>query len=417
MNKKNLAVGYVRCSTEMQDDSVEQQKKEIQKWADTNGMKVIEWFEDESKSGTSFDKRPAFMRLMQRIETSSGFEYILVYDESRWGRPNNPRENTYWKFHAERYGVKVRVINSGSKNENDIGSFVTEVVESAEASEYSKKLSRSTKRGCIAKETSGYSSGGTAPYGYKRIAVDIASGNFLRDLPDGTYRRKGEEQVTFAPGDLFEVNVVKRIFEMKAKGIGLKSIANALNTENISCPRRGRWKNANQKWSSGTIRSIIQNPAYYGDRVYNRFPKNKLEGKSRGKRNNASEWIVKEQAHEAIITKELFQRANAMNHIGFASGASKAVHGPYLLSGLITCSKCGFKYSGYTRSKKDLRYYADSGYISKGRSVCDWNAIPKEKLENLILEVLENELLNSTIQGRSRSWLPNSTRTGNKGTV
>jgi len=73
--------------------------------------------------------------LIRRVETTANFNFILVYDESRWGRPNNPRENTYWKVHTERYGVKVRIINSSSKNENDIGSFVTEVVESAEASE------------------------------------------------------------------------------------------------------------------------------------------------------------------------------------------------------------------------------------------------------------------------------------------
>lgn len=90
----NIAVGYLRCSTDMQDDSVEQQKQEIQKWADANDYKVIEWYEDEGKSGTTFEKRPAFMRLMRRVESGANFEHILVYDESRWGRPNNPRERT-----------------------------------------------------------------------------------------------------------------------------------------------------------------------------------------------------------------------------------------------------------------------------------------------------------------------------------
>ena len=145
-----IAVGYLRCSTDLQDDSVEQQRKAIQQWAAENDFQVIDWYEDEGKSGTSFEKRPAFNRMMRRVESGVNFHYILVYDESRWGRPNNPRENTYWKVHAERYGIRVRVINSGSKNENDIGSFVTEVVESAEASEYSKKLSRSTLRGAKA---------------------------------------------------------------------------------------------------------------------------------------------------------------------------------------------------------------------------------------------------------------------------
>ena len=167
MTPIKIAVGYVRCSTDMQDDSIEQQKKAIETWAKTNGYTVIEWFEDEGKSGTSFDKRPAFMRMVKRIESSPNFEHVLVYDESRWGRAGNPRESTYWKVHLERHGVKVRIVNSQSKNENDIGSYVVEVVESAEASEYSKKLSRSTLRGCFDNAAKGFSNGGTAPYGYK----------------------------------------------------------------------------------------------------------------------------------------------------------------------------------------------------------------------------------------------------------
>ena len=86
-----IAVGYVRCSTDMQDDSTEQQKKAIEIWAKGNGYAIIEWFEDEGKSGTSFDKRPGFMRMVKRIESSTNFEYVLVYDESRWGRAGNPR--------------------------------------------------------------------------------------------------------------------------------------------------------------------------------------------------------------------------------------------------------------------------------------------------------------------------------------
>ena len=36
-----IAVGYVRCSTDMQDDSVKQQKREIQKWASENDFTIL----------------------------------------------------------------------------------------------------------------------------------------------------------------------------------------------------------------------------------------------------------------------------------------------------------------------------------------------------------------------------------------
>ena len=40
-----IAAGYVRCSTEKQDDSIDQQKNEIINWAGENGYKIINWFE------------------------------------------------------------------------------------------------------------------------------------------------------------------------------------------------------------------------------------------------------------------------------------------------------------------------------------------------------------------------------------
>ena len=103
LDKLKIAAGYVRCSTEQQDDSIDQQKREISKWADQGGYKVIRWFEDDGKSGTSFEKRPAFVEMKNRVECDPGFEYVLVYDESRWGRAKRIRESSYWKVHFENF--------------------------------------------------------------------------------------------------------------------------------------------------------------------------------------------------------------------------------------------------------------------------------------------------------------------------
>jgi hypothetical protein len=165
----------------------------------------------------------------------------------------------------------------------------------------------------------------------------------------------------------------------------------------VPCPRRGKWRNKDQKWSSGTIRSIVQNPTYCGTRAYNRFPKNKLSGLPRGKRNDQGEWKTKENAHPAIVSQKLFEEANGTKFFKYAGGTAMAVKSPYLLSGLIRCSHCGFNYSGFTRGKKGLRYYADSGYINKGKSVCDWHAIPKEELEEFIRQSIRERLIDSTI--------------------
>ena len=144
-----IAVGYLRCSTTEQGGeggSIEQQREELLRWSEKNHYRIVTWYEDES-SGVTFDRRPGFQQLARTVESNPDFRFILVYDESRWGRPRDPRENTYWKVHFERSRVKVVVINSSSARGNSIGDVVVEALESCESAEYSKKLSRAVLRG------------------------------------------------------------------------------------------------------------------------------------------------------------------------------------------------------------------------------------------------------------------------------
>jgi DNA invertase Pin-like site-specific DNA recombinase len=161
------ACGYVRCSTDEQGStSIPQQRREIEGWASQRGYKIVDWFVDEGVSGTNFEKRPGFQQMRQDADTRRAkFQTVIVYDESRWGRAINLRENSFWKMYFTRLGVQVQLIHTNSQHGNTIGSCVVEMVESAEASEYSRKLSRSILRGMLAIEQGGYSRGGTLVQG------------------------------------------------------------------------------------------------------------------------------------------------------------------------------------------------------------------------------------------------------------
>jgi DNA invertase Pin-like site-specific DNA recombinase len=409
-----VAVGYVRCSTDMQEESPEQQIKEIERWANQNGFKVVRWYIDKGKSGTTFLKRPKFVELSRDIEHNPDFDYVLVYDESRWGRPNNPRENTYWKVHFERFGVKVIIINSQSKRENDIGSFVVEVVESAEASEYSKKLARATLRGTFSNAQKGFYNGGTAPYGFVRVAVDKVTGEFKRVLAHGQRANRADEKVKLALGDPLEVQTVKRIYELRLKGFGYRAIANQLNMDQIPCPRRGRWKNLNQRWSMVTVKSIIENPAYKGALAYNRFPMTKkrlgetdILGKIKVKRKaTREEMIIVEGTHDSIISKDVWEKINSMNKPFNQLSNRRYRESPFLLSGLIKCSHCGFNFQGTTHTTKydnpnwppsKTQYYHDGGYHAKGLSVCTPLNIRKDLIETFVIHSIKEYLVKSNI--------------------
>ena len=385
------AAGYLRVSTDLQDRSSLQQRRDLEEWAKSNDRVIVEWFCDEGRSGTTFLKRPDFVRLAKVVENSPKFSEVLVWDESRWSR-TNPRHSIYWKERFREHGVTVKVINSRADGSDSLASLIQETLESHEAGEYSLKLSRSTFRGAADNALQGYSAGGFPPIAYERAAVDAKTGKLIRKLVPGVWRRQHEEKVVWKPGDPKDVKTVRRIFQMKIDGHGVRAIADILNREGIPCPRTGRWKNSNQKWSSGTVRTILRNPAYYGARVYNRHPQSHLHGPEKEAWENLPEkWVVKENAHPAIISKETWLKANdgakpyeRRNRFFLTSS--------YLLSGLIVCKRCGFKYHGITktvRSKGYKRgYYVDSGYHTKGRSVCGPFMITQDEIERRVMEAV-----------------------------
>ena len=60
-----IAVGYCRVSTDKQrEESLDHQQREIQKYADENGIEVIEWYIDHGFSGTN-NERPNFKRMLE----------------------------------------------------------------------------------------------------------------------------------------------------------------------------------------------------------------------------------------------------------------------------------------------------------------------------------------------------------------
>jgi len=174
MPEKKKAVGYVRCSTEMQEDSPDQQKNEILKFCETQGYEILEWFVDFGFSGTTFDQRPDFQKLRRQVENNPRFKYVICYDESRWGRAIDPEENTYLRFYFKRFGLEVVLVKTSIDPKHEFAPML-KAFEGVQASQYSKKLSSLTLRDAMANGR--YSSGGFPPYGFLRAAINLKNNN------------------------------------------------------------------------------------------------------------------------------------------------------------------------------------------------------------------------------------------------
>ncbi len=215
-------------------------------------------------------------------------------------------------------------------------------------------------------------------------------------LTQGDWCIKGQEKVIWQPGDTSELDTVRSIFKQKARGVGYITIVADLNRRAIPCPKRGRWRNYDQKWSTGTLKAIVENPAYFGARAYNRNSMSKILATQQGRpnglstryphwRNTKDQWVIVENAHDPIVSKDVWELANSTNRktLGSTSPVSRR---PYLLTGLIRCSRCGFAFQGWSGRAKGHSYlrYIDGGW--KAKRICSHVAIPKEKLEAFVLQ-------------------------------
>lgn len=87
-NVMKFAFGYLRVSTDEQ--TVLNQKLAIEKWAEDNDFKILDFFEDSAISGKipAID-RPAFKEMLTLVR-SDRVDSVIVYELSRVGR-------TFWE--------------------------------------------------------------------------------------------------------------------------------------------------------------------------------------------------------------------------------------------------------------------------------------------------------------------------------
>jgi len=111
------------------------------------------------------------------------------------------------------------------------------------------------------------------------------------------------------------MKIVQRIFNMYVDGINTLKIAKELNEENITTSSAYN-KTGNiirepgqPQWRKGTIANMLRQRVYTGCLVQG--TKENVQGKKSGhyRQKPKDEWIIVENAHEAIISEELFDIA------------------------------------------------------------------------------------------------------------
>ncbi len=390
---------WLRASTDKQEYSVNDQRMACFKYAAQYGLTVVKEFQPEKGhgSGLTVDSDPEFVRMCRLAQSGyHGVKFLIVYDVSRLGRLTAD-DKIYWEVHFKKHGIQVKYVKDEFKNDGSLGDDLMKVVKHSQAHEFSMALSANTLRGAKTNAGLGFSNGGKPPYGYDRQMLD-ASGAVIGIFKKGQWKSEKRQRVRFVPNPT-EKPIVQRMFQEYRDGSGFSKIADGLNRDDVTPPGGGDHENVYKRkgssqravWTKSSVRSILRNEVYIGTRLYNVRSYKPYRRKTKESLYNAEpEWVRVLNAHEAIVDPKVFDEVQAtFPKKRFAHGRYNRKR--YLLSGLVVCANCGYRFNGWTKQGNghSYSYYSCAGYHRGGKSICRSVNVSTNELEDIAIRSIE----------------------------
>ena len=123
MKHKLRAAAYLRKSTrDQQENSIFNQRKAIDAFAEGHEINVAKYFIDDGISGLTMEKGKAFKELINDyvVDGKMDFSLILVLDVTRWSRFQDIDESAHLEYICRKHGKEIIYITEAFKNDNSI---------------------------------------------------------------------------------------------------------------------------------------------------------------------------------------------------------------------------------------------------------------------------------------------------------
>lgn len=265
---------------------------------------LVDIYADEGISGTDMEKRDDFKRMLTDCRKGR-IDKILTKSVSRFAR--NSRDCLVTLRELAARGVSVQF----EKENIDTGALTTEMLVSVFASmaqEESMSISQNQR------------------ISYQRR---MERGEFITCKPPFGYKLVNGKNLEI---DEAEARLVRWIFNEYLNGKSAEYLSEQLQLMRVpTTDGKGRWHHS-------AVYYILTNEKYIGDTI---CQKKYTEGFPFIKKLNKGErdkYYV-EQTHPAIISREIFEKAQKLRLAKDAGG--KKVHKKYLLSCKMFCGECG----------------------------------------------------------------------------
>lgn len=323
--KMYKAACYCRLSDDDAKDgtsvSIATQMAVAKEFCKENQFQIVDFYCDDGYTGTNFN-RPEFKRMMSDVEKGK-VNLVIVKDMSRFGR-EHIMVDTYTQVYFPENKIRFIAIHDNfdvtSRSSYDLMMNIKSVINEYYPAEVSGKVRNSFD----VKTKNGEFLHPWIPYGYKKSL---------------TQKNRLEIDCEYAP-------IVVQIFEMIAyQGIGVTNVANRLYEQKVLNPtalrelRDGQLKTDNPyRWNKSTIYNIINNQVYLGKMINGKTRKISFKS-SKIYKADESEWVVAENAHESIVTQELWDSAHL--RVNTRKRKCNSEQPENMFKGILTCMDCG----------------------------------------------------------------------------
>ena len=335
---------------------------------------LVEQYIDEGITGTSAEKRPEFMRMIDDAKKHK-FDMILTREVSRFARNTVDTLTTIRKLRE--HGVEVYFEEQNIYTMDGKGEVLLTIMSSI-AQEESRNISENVTWGMRKRFAEG--------------KVTMAYKQFMG------YRRgkNGIPEVVEA-----EAKVIRTIFRRFLEGATPAIIARELNLAGIPCPSRksllgedeieaAKSRKKTARWSPSTIESILTNEKYKGDAILQKTYCTDYIKKTFVV-NDGSE-IPKyyaQNSHPAIVSAEVFDLAQT--ELEWRRRLKGSYSGKSCFASRIICGDCGAFYgSKVWHSTDEYRrtiWRCNNKY--EGDKKCSTPHVTQDELEKAFVSVMQ----------------------------
>ena len=301
---------------------------------------------------------------------------VVTKDLSRLGR-NYLLTGQYMELFFPAHGVRYIAIDNGVDSNNQQSSEFTPFLNVINEW-YARDISRKVTKALRTRFENGAHYGAYAPLGYRKD-------------PEQTGHLLIDEETRW---------IVEKIFSLAVQGAGAAKITHILASEQIPTPSwlnfqrygtfahvyEGQPESKRYAWTIAQVKKILQDENYIGNSIHNKQTNVSFKCKKKIRKPKEEWWRV-EDTHEAIISKEDFDRVQKQ----IASRRRKQKDGTtQIFAGLVKCADCGWSLAYATNQRKKAPYsYYHCSKNGQGLRQCSMHYIRYDVLYNFVLSRLQ----------------------------